>query len=303
MWTKEFTFNCHTPPSASLPNLSGLLFSHRVLPLTSTLLGSEPSTSCKPGWVPCMKLLRNNSLSYLVKMASRNPASQRRITAVIFDMDGLLLNTEDIYTKVTQKILEPYGKQFTWSIKVKMMGRRAPEAAQVLIDELGLQEHLTASKYLELREEYHKIHWPQSELLPGVEALVSHLHNHNIPMAVATSSHREAFDLKIMRHQNVFCCFRHVVTGDDKSVKAGKPAPDIFLEAAKRLGVNDPSQCLVFEDAPAGVQAARNAAMNVVAVPHPENDQALFQHADEILSSLEHFDPSKWSLPPFVSVD
>lgn len=91
--------------------------------------------------------------------------------------------------------------------------------------------------------------------------------------------------------------------GDDKSVKAGKPAPDIFLEAAKRLGVNDPSQCLVFEDAPAGVQAARNAAMNVVAVPHPENDQALFQHADEILSSLEHFDPSKWSLPPFVSVD
>jgi pseudouridine-5'-monophosphatase len=95
--------------------------------------------------------------------------------------------------------------------------------------------------------------------------------------------------------------FHSIVTGDDPAVKRGKPHPDIFLEACKRLGVTPSKSILVFEDAVNGVEAAKAAGLSVVAIPHPQNDRSAFEKAqpDLILNSMADFEPHLWSMPPF----
>lgn len=86
-----------------------------------------------------------------------------------------------------------------------------------------------------------------------------------------------------------------IVAGDDPAVKQGKPAPDIYLEAARQLNVS-PSECLVFEDALSGVKAGKAAGCHVVAVPDPRMDKSVFGIADEVLDSLWDFDGRPWGL-------
>jgi len=139
--------------------------------------------------------------------------------------------------------------------------------------------------------------------LPGVKRLVSHLKKHNIPIAVATSSRKHAFDLKSSQHTDLFDLFDAIITGDDPAIRNGKPAPDIFIEAAKRLKYSgDSKSILVFEDAPSGVRAGLNANMRVVWVPDTnlEKDQELVNRVDIVLASLESFKPEAFGLPPFT---
>ena len=107
---------------------------------------------------------------------------------------------------------------------------------------------------------------------------------------MATSSERHLFDLKTQRHVEWFAIFRAVVTGDDPRVKAGKPAPDIFQRAAEDLGV-EPADCLVFEDAPAGVAAALAAGMQVVALPDPGMDRSRYRDATLVIASFDDVSP------------
>ncbi|KAK1268239.1 hypothetical protein QJS04_geneDACA013883 [Acorus gramineus] len=229
--------------------------------------------------------------------------SRGPITHVIFDMDGLLLDTEKFYTIVQEEILAKYapGKVFTFSLKAKMMGKKAIESARIFVDEMGISEVLSPERFLEEREEtLHKL-FPTSLLMPGVQRLITHLHANGVPMCVATGSLRRHFELKTQNHGNIFSLMHHVVMGDDPELKKGKPSPDIFLIAAKRFEGSplDSSKVLVFEDAPAGVAAAKNAEMNVVMVPDPRLDIELHKGADQVLSTLMDFQPSHWGLPPF----
>ncbi|XP_077236776.1 haloacid dehalogenase-like hydrolase (HAD) superfamily protein [Tasmannia lanceolata] len=228
-------------------------------------------------------------------------SSRGTITHIIFDMDGLLLDTEEFYTQVQETILARYGKKFDWSLKAKMMGKKAIESAKVFVDESGLNGILTPAEFLEDREEMLQSLFPTSELMPGASRLINHLHANGIPMCVATGSHRRHFELKTKKHGDIFSMMHHVVLGDDPEVKHGKPSPDIFLAASKRFEDNiiDPGRILVFEDAPAGVAAAKNAGMSVVMVPDPRLDSSHHVAADQVLSSLLDFNPSLWSLPPF----
>ena len=211
-------------------------------------------------------------------------------------MDGLLLDTERFYTSVTQEIVSQYGKNFDWSLKSKIIGRRALESAQMIVDELELP--ITAENYLSQRNEILPLKFKESVPLPGVVKLTRHLSEKGIPQAIATSSKKGFFEAKATRHQDWFSIFETIVTGDDPEVKEGKPAPDIFLVAAKRLGV-DPKNCLVFEDAPSGTKAAFSAGMSVIAVPDENMDKKLYPHATKILDSMEDFLPELWGLPPF----
>jgi pseudouridine-5'-monophosphatase len=129
-----------------------------------------------------------------------------------------------------------------------------------------------------------------AQAMPGALRLTTHLARHGIPQAVASSSRRQDFELKISRHREWFACFQCVVLGDDPDVRRGKPAPDIFLAAAALLNAR-PEHCLVLEDAPSGVEAARAAGMSVVAVPNPGMSHDPFGSATSILKSLEDFDP------------
>ncbi|CAD6247152.1 unnamed protein product [Miscanthus lutarioriparius] len=231
------------------------------------------------------------------------PAPQTRavISHVIVDMDGLLLDTEGFYTTVQEKILERYGKVFDWSVKAKMMGKTTAESTRILFEEFGLSDLLTPEQFLEERETMLEKLLPTCVAMPGVQRLIHLLHTTGVPIAVATGTHKHHFALKTQNHQDIFSLMHHIVTGDDPEVKAGKPSPDIFLAAMRRFEGNvEPSNCLVFEDAPLGVAAAKTSGMHVVMVPDSRLDVSHHKGADQVLTSLLKFNPSEWGLPHFM---
>ncbi len=213
---------------------------------------------------------------------------------VIFDVDGLLLDTEPVYTRATQTIVTRFGKTFDWSIKANMIGRAAADSAHYLIETLDLP--ISPQEYLTERNDLMREGFAKCDAKPGAESLIRHLHHHNIPIAVATSSSRALFLLKTTRHRSWFNLIPTIVTGDDPDIRAAKPAPDIFLTAASKMGA-DPQSILIFEDAPAGLAAGIAANMRVIVVPDPDMDRTQYSGAVEILDSLECFSCNRYGLP------
>jgi HAD superfamily hydrolase (TIGR01509 family) len=216
------------------------------------------------------------------------------ISHIIFDLDGLLLDTEPFYTQAHKVVAARYGKVFDWTVKSKMIGLPAQSSAKVMID--ALQLPLSVAEYLEARKFLLEELFPNAEPLPGAVRLTQHLHQFGIPQAIATSSDRRNYELKISRHKEWFSIFEFAIMGDDPEIKMGKPAPDIFLAAAARMkapAVN----CLVFEDSPAGVEASRAAGMFAVAVPDPHMDDSAYPTAHQIIRDLNDFDFAYWGLP------
>ncbi|SAM04619.1 hypothetical protein [Absidia glauca] len=226
-----------------------------------------------------------------------------RITHCIFDMDGLLLDTERVYTEVTQEILDQYanGAKFTWDVKSQLMGRTGDESAKMVVDTYKLP--MTVQEYLDITAKIQHEKFPLVRPLEGVERLIRHLHLHNIPIAVATSSTRSKFELKTSQNKDLFALFDFIVCGDDDGIKNGKPSPDLFLVAQQRLGNPPSDQCLVFEDAVNGVQAALNANMHVIWIPDENilklSNDGETHGATEVLSSMADFDPMTFELPAF----
>ena len=212
-------------------------------------------------------------------------------------MDGLLLDTEGIYTEVTQQIVGEYGKVFDWSVKEKIIGRRSIQAAEIIVESLDLP--ISPQDYLDSRKDVLQEKFKDTEALPGAKEMTTHFFKLGIPQALATSSSSPMFEAKFEKHKKWFSQFAQIVRGDDPELKEGKPAPDIFLLAANRVGV-DPAECLVFEDAPTGTEAALAAGMSVVVVPDPNMDHCHYKNASQIISSLKDFDPEYWGLPKFA---
>lgn len=223
---------------------------------------------------------------------------QPMITHALFDVDGLLLDTEHIYTEVTQTIVGRFGKVFDWNIKRHMIGRPARDSAHYLVKNLNLP--ISAQAYLDQRNNLLRQRFAECDALPGAEKLVRHLHQHAIPMAVATSSNRELFEIKISRHTAWFGLFATIVCGDDPAVIRGKPAPDIFTTAATRLAA-EPTSTLVFEDSPAGLEAGVAAGMRVIAVPDVNMDKAYYSDASLIIDSLLEFEPAAYGLAQYCT--
>ncbi|MDX2214339.1 MAG: HAD-IA family hydrolase [Oculatellaceae cyanobacterium bins.114] len=216
------------------------------------------------------------------------------ITHIIYDLDGLLLDTEFIHAQVNQAIASQYGKVFDTSIQSKVIGRMAADSARIIIDLLELP--LTVQDYVTQKNALIYDQYSLARPMAGAMELTHHFHQHGIPQAIASSSTQRPFQAKITHHHEWLKLFECVVLSDDPKSPQGKPEPDCFLIAAERLGAA-PEQCLVFEDSIAGVTAAKRAGMSVVAVPATYVDRALLQEADEILTSLNHFQPERWHLP------
>ena len=158
---------------------------------------------------------------------------------------------------------------------------------------------ITPQDYLDSRKNVLLEKFKDTAALPGAKEMTTHFFDLGIPQALATSSSSPMFEAKFEKHKKWFSQFTQIVRGDDPELKEGKPAPDIFLLAAKRLGV-DPAECLVFEDAPTGTEAALAAGMSVVVVPDTNMDHCHYKNASQIISSLKDFDPEYWGLPKFA---
>ncbi|MEZ4373290.1 MAG: HAD-IA family hydrolase [Polyangiaceae bacterium] len=212
---------------------------------------------------------------------------QRPAQHVIFDLDGILLDTEILYTRAIQAVVSEYGKTFDWSIKANMIGRDSREGAAYLVETLQLP--FSGSEMLARRRPHLERLFPTVEEKPGAAAFVAQLKERKVAMAVATSAERALTDLKLQRHP-WFSLFDHLICGDDAGVAKLKPAPDIFLFAAQKLGV-EPSECVVLEDSPAGVEAALAAGMQVVAMPDPELGPARFGKATAVVAGYAELSP------------
>lgn len=219
---------------------------------------------------------------------------RNQISAVIFDLDDTLLDSESVMESILNEFLGRYGKVADPAKEEKMKGKAQKESAAAYVAEYELP--MTPDQFSDQIMPIYRRRWNQAKPLPGVNRLLSHLHSHGVPLALASNSVKKHIEMKISHQQGWKEIFSVVLGGDE--VNHGKPAPDIFLEAAKRLGV-DPSNCLVIEDSPVGVRAAKASGANVVAVPSLQNQDDQYSTADTVLRSLLEFQPELWSLPAF----
>jgi pseudouridine-5'-monophosphatase len=202
---------------------------------------------------------------------------------VIFDLDGTLVDTEPLYTQAAERILGRFGKIFDFGIKRQIMGGGPLEGARFVVEHLGLP--LSPEQYLAEREAILREACRTARAMPGAIALLEALHARGIPLAIGTSSERELCRLKL-EAQPFGRLFDTIACSDDPGVVSAKPAPDIFLAAARGLGAS-PERCLVFEDTPKGVAAARAAGMEVIAVIDPMMGGEDFSGALRVVRSLE----------------
>uniref|UniRef100_A0A804PWB6 Riboflavin kinase n=1 Tax=Zea mays TaxID=4577 RepID=A0A804PWB6_MAIZE len=231
--------------------------------------------------------------SSVVRMAAPKPIS-RLISHVILDLDGTLLNTDSVVSKVVKPFILKNGK--TWDSKKahKLVGKTPYEAAAVVLEDYGLP--YSTEEFLSMITPMFSEQWCNLKPLPGANRLIKHLKTNGVPTALASNSPRCNIEAKIFFQQGWKESFSAIVGGDE--VEKGKPSPNIFLEAAKRMNCA-PSNCLVIEDSLPGVTGGKAAEMHVIAVPSIPKKTAEFSSADEVINSLLDVRPEKWGLPPF----
>jgi HAD superfamily hydrolase (TIGR01509 family) len=212
-----------------------------------------------------------------------------RPRAVVFDLDGLMFNTEELYQEVGATLLRRRGYAFTQELLDQMMGRPSHVALQIMIDTHTLKatvEELLA----ETDEIFPEILRTRLAPLPGLVELLAALEQRAIPKAIATSS-RRSFALRVLDTFNYRQRFSPILTSED--ITQGKPHPEIYLKAAERLGVPS-DEMLVLEDSQNGCRAAVAAGAITVAVPGDHSRGHDFTGAALVAESLRDKRIYRW---------
>ena len=204
-----------------------------------------------------------------------------RYRAVIFDMDGLLLETEDLWHASESELFRRYGTEFTREDQLALIGTGLAYSGRYYARRMGVDEERGAELVNEMMEIMHAHVRRDVATRPGARELVSRLRATGVPLGLASNSPRALVD-DALATAGLADAFDAIVTADD--VEHPKPAPDIYLAACERLGV-PPGQTLALEDSASGVAAAKAAGLTCVAVPmFAETDVSA---ADRVVDSLE----------------
>jgi len=210
-------------------------------------------------------------------------SAAERIEAVVFDMDGVLVDTEHLWDEVREALTEEWGGRYTPEAQEAMMGMSSPEWSRYLHEVVGLREPpevINAEVVRRMLERYEM----DLPVVPGAVEAVRRLAAAGYRLAVASSSNRELIDA-VLRRLELTSVFD--VTVSSEEVARGKPAPDVYLETARRLSV-EPARCAAIEDSGSGIRAAHAAGMRVIAYPNRHYPPAadVLALADVVIESL-----------------
>uniref|UniRef100_A0A914L6L5 Uncharacterized protein n=2 Tax=Meloidogyne incognita group TaxID=654580 RepID=A0A914L6L5_MELIC len=241
--------------------------------------------------------------------------SRGSVTHVIFDFDGILVDTERLYSKANEQVLKnQHGKTFTNIEKSLMMGKAKPLAVEALLKSFGLDDPKGIDKYMEAYDaKLAELLIAETEVLPGAIPLVDHLHKSGIPLAICTGSDALEFKQKTSNAEISNWLEKiplRLLCGSDPEITYCKPHPEPYLKLMKRFddgGPASPENVLVFEDSVNGVRSALDAGCTVIMVPQPEflppnwEEDELRAHPNlvEVLESLTEFKPQNYGLPAF----
>lgn len=210
------------------------------------------------------------------------------VAAVIFDMDGVIADTEHVWDEVRDVLVADWGGTYSPGAQQAMMGMSSVEWSAYMHDVVGLAqspEEINDEVVRRMLERY-RIDLP---LVDGAVDAIRELVG-SFPLAVASSSNRPLIDA-VLDAAGITDCFTATISSEE--VARGKPSPDVYLEAARRLGV-DPVACIAIEDSTNGIRAAAAAGMSVIAYPnrvYPPNASVLAL-ADEVIDSLAELAPT-----------
>jgi HAD superfamily hydrolase (TIGR01509 family) len=213
--------------------------------------------------------------------------------AVVFDMDGLLLDSEEVWDSVREELARERGGRWSERAQRDMMGMSSNEWSRYMHDVVGLTEppaEINDEVVRRMADRYRTA----LPLVPGAVAAVERVAAWR-PLGLASSSNRPLIDLALDL-AGIAGCFQATVSSEE--VGRGKPAPDVYLEAARRLGVA-PSRAAAVEDSHSGIRSAKAAGMLVVAIPnrtYPPGEEALAD-ADVVLGSLDELTPAAFARP------
>jgi len=215
------------------------------------------------------------------------------ILAVVFDMDGVLVDTEHLWDEVREELTTEWGGRYTPEAQEAMMGMSSLEWSRYLHETVGLREPpetINAEVVRRMLARY-EVDLP---VVPGAVEAVRRLDEEGFRLAVASSSNRELIDA-VLRRIELAALFEATVSSEE--VGRGKPEPDVYVEAARRLAVA-PERCAAIEDSASGIRAARAAGMRVVAYPnrHYPPPPAALALADQVLGSLSELGPETLTL-------
>lgn len=229
--------------------------------------------------------------------------SSVEMKGAIFDLDGLIIDTEPIYIVAEQKIIDKYSPigGDVRALTPQLLGTSAIDSARLVISTFKM--NLSEKQYLHERDKVLRQQLHRATILPGVKQISDHFIGTGVRQAIATSSSRETCRWKLETDPDFFSRFSQQVVVCQDDVSSGKPAPDIFQCAMKRMGRervgDDPSKICVFEDAPAGVLGAKRAGMKCVAVRNPHTPLQAYHLADVVINSLEEFRPESVGFAPY----
>jgi pseudouridine-5'-monophosphatase len=213
---------------------------------------------------------------------------------VLVDLDGTILDTEPLYEEAMGRAIELLGKSYSWEIQKLIVGKPEHVGASIIIKELELESKVEGpEELLAHRDKFLLEMFLTVSPRKGIFQVLKYFKEKGLPIAIATSSNRRYLDLKKTSNQEVFDLIDHITCGDDPGIAKGKPSPDIYLAAAKAIGV-DPQHCIVLEDSLAGLQAGKAAgALAVFVSPDSRMPKDLYGVADRIFEEWSEFLPSE----------